>query len=208
MTRRGTWLNREKLAFLAAAAAMAAAGAYAALSRPEVPNPGEHRVARSAPGPLAVCLDAGGLADMAELLRGRDPFAIPPEGRLPEPPDGAKPKALIRPVPEPPPAGDDRSRREIKRPLRVYEVPVNFRAVLRTGEGEPCVVLKTKAGGENRRLVEGDVWPDINLRILRITMSSVLLQDDQTGERFLMRDLYGKKAAAGDRGPGAAAAGA
>jgi hypothetical protein len=76
---------------------------------------------------------------------------------------------------------------------------VDFRGIVATERGELYVLLKIKQTGENRRLVEGDIWPETGLRIVKITQASVLLENEK-GERFLMRDLYGRKAAASEGG--------
>jgi len=77
---------------------------------------------------------------------------------------------------------------------------VDFRGILATDSGELFVLLKVKQSGENRRLVEGDIWPETGLRIVKITQTSVLLENDK-GERFLMRDLYGRRTAPGAERP-------
>jgi hypothetical protein len=202
MVARTAWLRRERLAFAASALLLAAVGVYAVGSRPAVGDPGAHRTMRSAPRELGLFLEepgdvrdflAGGRANPFESLR---PDAGAPAGPAKE--DGpAKvqdtvPKDLFRPV-----KGDDVGRGQATR----LPVPVNFVAVVRAAGGEPCVVLKDRKTGENRRRVEGDNWPEINLRILRISMSSVLLEG-AGGERFQMLDLYGRKATGRD--PGAA----
>ena len=79
---------------------------------------------------------------------------------------------------------------------------MEFRGIVATEQGDLYVLLKIKLSGENRRLVEGDIWPETGLRIVKITQASVLLENEK-GERFLMRDLYGRKAASGDGSSGA-----
>jgi len=74
-----------------------------------------------------------------------------------------------------------------------YDVPVNFRAVVRSNDGRHFVVLETKSNFENRHLLEGDIWPETGLTIKKITLTTVLLENEK-GERFLMQDLYSRKA--------------
>ncbi len=78
-------------------------------------------------------------------------------------------------------------------------MPVNFKGIVGTDDGKLFVLLKVKQSGENRYLSEGDVWPETALSIKKITRTSVLLVNEK-GERFLMRDLYGKKAKPGKTG--------
>ncbi len=199
-------LNREKAVFLGTALSLGLAGLYAAALRPEIVDPGEHRVICQVPGRVAVCLpDPEAKADLA----GRNPFA-PWSGRRKkrqEPANdkggGAKEKA-----------GGDKTgtipdlealekltaklkhkqgTKEKERVPEAYDVPANFIGVHRPAGGRWRVVLKAKQNGENRGLDAGDVWPDLNLRIIRITSHSVLLENEK-GKRFLMRDLYGRRA--------------
>lgn len=79
-------------------------------------------------------------------------------------------------------------------------MPVYFKGVVRAQGGECQVLIKDKETGEYRRLAAGDMWPEHNLRILKITMQSVLLENEK-GERFLMRDVD-KPPAEDDNAPG------
>ena len=201
MLSKGSWLNRERLLFMGVAVALAAAGVYAVRSEPSFSDPGKHRVKTGAPGELNVGLDSLARSeDVNRFLEGPrpNPFSsylgstalVPPPPKPPRPP-------LPPPPPPPPPV-----RPPVTTAPKPYEVPVDFRGIVATEQGDLYVLLKIKLSGENRRLVEGDIWPETGLRIVKITQASVLLENEK-GERFLMRDLYGRKAASGDGASGA-----
>lgn len=210
MTASNAWLNREKLACLAVAAALAVVGAWAVWGRPEFPDPGEQRTARGAPGALRVTLDQP--EDLKASLAGdRDPFghqaaATPTESDRVK---GTKTKITVDAGVYPFPDVD----RGIKAgsnpgPIHPYQVPVNFMGVYRLAPSGECrVLLKGKRSGENRWLVAGDEWPETGLRVVRITESSVDLRNEK-GELFRMLDLYGRRAADGAQGLPARLAGA
>jgi hypothetical protein len=202
-----TWINREKTVFLGTFVALALAGSYALVSKPEFQDTGSQRVRQSAPGKMLVSLQVSRPGEMAEYLSGArpNPFAayVPPRIIAHVPPEipirpPVRPPRIDAPPP-PPPIGPPPT---VKPPTPVsttpsapkpYEVPVNFRAVVRTDDGRHFVVLETKKDFENRYLHEGDIWPETGLTIKKITLTSVLLENEK-GERFLMRDLYTKKA--------------
>jgi hypothetical protein len=197
MLAKGSWLNREKLAFLASAAALAGAVVYAIYSHPEVRDPGEHRVSRTAPPELNVGLDQLARTEgIDQFLAGArpNPFTYYTDSFVSRPPPDV-PRRTTMPPPPPPPPPPPAKPPPVTQP-KPYQVPVDFRGILATETGEMNVLLKIKQTGENRRLVEGDIWPETGLRIVKITQSSVLLENDK-GERFLMRDLYGRKTAPG-----------
>lgn len=199
-------LNREKLVFLGSALSLCMACAYALVTRPAFEGHGEHRVVCQVPGSVRVSLP-----DVQEApdLAGRNPFA-PWSGRRKPADDkrrGAKDKTgggkkvriphqeqldeLIRKL------KDKRRLEEKQRAPEAYEVPASFIGVHRPSGGQWRVVLRAKQDGENRGLDTGDVWPNLNLRIIRITSHSVLLENEK-GKRFLMRDLHGRRAARRD----------
>jgi hypothetical protein len=202
------WLNREKLVFMACFCVLGLSGVYTYTSRPDFDDPGRHRVAHGAPDTEIVNLDALRPGELENALAGtrHNPFATyvspvsvvhpkppgpkPPRPKPPKPPRPPKPPKPPRP-PKPPPT------RPVPTPTpttpKPYEVPVNFKGVVGTDDGRLFVLLKTKNSSENRYLSEGDVWPETGLTIVRITRTNVLLQNEK-GERFLMRDLYGRRA--------------
>jgi len=204
MLTKGSWLNREKLLFMGAAVALAAAGVYAVRSEPSFPDPGQHRVKTGAPGELNVGLDS--LARSEDINRFLDgprpnPFSSYTDRLVSRPTPPPKPPPPLPPPPPPPPRPPPPPPSNLK-PPKPYEVPVDFRGIVATERGDLYVLLKIKQSGENRRLVEGDIWPETGLRIVKITQASVLLENEK-GERFLMRDLYGRKAATGETPPDA-----
>ncbi len=203
-------LNREKLVFLGSALGLCMACAYALVGRPAFEGHGEHRVICQVPGSVRVSLpNDEGPPDLA----GRNPFAAWRERRekrgtlADDKRGGAKEKTgrdekgripdqkqldeLINRL------KDKQGTKAKQRVPEVYEVPADFIGVHRPSGGRWRVVLKAKQDGENRGLDAGDVWPNLNLRIIRITSHSVLLENKR-GKRFLMRDLYGRRAASRD----------
>ena len=185
-------LNREQLAFLAAACALAAAGVWAVSAGPGFPPAGEQRTGRSAPGELGTGLEALGRPEGADtfLVGHRDPFAryqeSPTIARSEEPKPRPQP-IPVRIVPPDPFATKTQAKSTVIKP---YQIPVNYQGIMVTND-ERHVVLKLKQNGQNRRLVEGDVWPEVGLRIVKITQNWVLLQDDKDGQLYKMRDAYG-----------------
>ena len=186
------WLNRERLVFLITAVALAATGAFFLESRPGFRPAGEHLVERRLPRKLN--FDPADFAKPKEIdTRGprANPFSryvdqsvMVPVGPGPLPPP-------IKPPPPPKPPKPPKPPDTAPAP-KPYQVPVDFRGILAADSGELFVLLKVKQTGENRRLVEGDIWPETGLRIVKITTVSVLLENDK-GERYLMRDLYTRK---------------
>ncbi len=200
MLGKGMWLNREKLVFLGTVACLTGVGSYSVVSEPGRSITGMHRMARPVPEKISISLETR----FSGAPSGPNPFA-PYVDRAPRispkppvnPPVGPKPPVVNKhprppkpPIPPKPPTPTP----TVPRPTtpRPYEVPVNFKGVVGIGDSKLYVLLKTKNSLENRYLSEGDIWPETGLRVVRITRSSVLLQNDK-GERFLMRDLYAKK---------------
>jgi hypothetical protein len=205
-------LNREKLVFLGTAAALCMAVAFALAHRPSFRDPGQHRVRIAVPARVEVRLPA----EDAELdLSGRDPFSRDAEQRSGRA-DGVGKRAAVsvrktRAVSlevlqaleqhrrgQGGAEGHRASAEQPSKEIKVYEVPANFRGVRRPSGGRWRVVLEDKHSGELRSLFEGDAWPNLNLRIIRITSDAVLLEK-QKGERVLMRDLYGRRVAGNRR---------
>ncbi|HOX08033.1 MAG TPA: hypothetical protein PK280_16665 [Planctomycetota bacterium] len=188
------------MAFIAGAALLALALLYAVHSLPDILDPGDHLVSRGAPGRLDVGLDAlAKTEDINNFLKGPrpNPFSTMGEAVVIPTPPTFQPKPVLKPptIPPPPPpvVKPPQPKPVVSRP-QPWQVPVDFRGIVATEAGDLNVLLKIKATGENRRLVEGDIWPETGLRIVKITQSSVLLENDK-GERFLMRDTYGSKLA-------------
>jgi hypothetical protein len=203
-------LNREKVFFLGSGLALCMAALYAA-STPELSEVGQHQVIASVPGRIEVALRA----DM-ERLGGPNPFAPYSEERRSEIGREAKlgdegreeqlGDRVVVPIPLPTPI-PEQDQREINRETRVprpYEVPASFRGVHRPSGGQWRVILEDKHTRELRSLLEGDVWPSLKLRIIRITSDSVLLKNSE-GKHYLMRGLHGRKSSgrARSRAPGA-----
>jgi hypothetical protein len=186
-------LNHEKLVFAGTLLALGLASGHALTSRPELRDVGTQRVALASPTRLRLAPASAGVLD---LSGERNPFA----SWSPRPgggssaagegaPDGGTTDAggkeeIVVPFPDVD-TGPVEPVEFWERP-RPYEVPASFRGVHRPSGGRWRVVLEAKRDGEYRSLFAGDAWPDLNLRILRISSSSVLLEDGE-GRRFLMR---------------------
>jgi len=201
----GARLNREKALCLAGLAALGLAGWHAAASRPGSRTLGEHRVVREAPASLSVALDEPG--DVQAFLGGaRNPFEACAEagpGDVPSDAAGHKQEKMeLGPLGGlTGPIGDSgvRGREKIDGGAgRSTELspPVSFVGVLRADDGAFFVGLRDRATGENRRLTEGDVWPELGLRIVKIGMSGVLLENEGHA-RFVIRDVYGRRTSGG-----------
>lgn len=207
--RTRMWLNRERALFLAALAALAGAVAYAVRSAPDFPPAGAQRALRRAPPEMNPGIDRLARSeDIARFLAGErpNPFAHWQEPRSAPPPRDPPrgPVTVVRRphIPRPP---RPRPVRPVTPPApKPYEVPVNFKGFMGAPDGSWYALLKVKTTGENRRLAEGDIWPETGLRIVKITQNSVLLENEK-GERFLMRDPYGRKALPGGDDAAAAA---
>jgi len=199
------WMNREKLVFAGSGAALLLASVYGALLRPCVSEAGRHRGTLGVPGPVSIELRA----DMG-VPGGPNPFA-PFKGSSPaeqKTADQAGEQGRDRadgdrfvPTPPDPPDLVGGNRREDHRTERIvtprpYEVPAGFRGVHRPSGGRWRVILEDKRSRKLRTFFEGDMWPSLKLRILRITSNSVLLSNHE-GKRFLMRDLYGQRSRTG-----------
>ncbi|MHC4917627.1 MAG: hypothetical protein ACYTGB_19295 [Planctomycetota bacterium] len=206
-------LNREKALFAGGLLGLCLACAWALARSPEACDPGSHRVRLSAPERLEVLLPAPGPLDVSG---GRNPF-----DRWHQPHTRSVRETGQRQDRQVDENGQRRRREEVLRALRewslrqqqrqqrqqqqqetvetgtrtarIWEVPASFRGVLRPPGGRWRVILEAKRGEETRSLFEGEVWPDLNLRILRITSDSVLLENVR-GKRFLMPDLYRSRA--------------
>ncbi len=202
----GARLNREKALFLAGAAFLACAGWYLVSSRPENRWPGEHRVAREAPAGLSVSLDAPG--DVGAFLGGAR--ANPFSGRAEAAPADTASQAIHKknegaglgqlggvtgPIGGSGGKVKEKNDGGAGRPTEL-PLPVSFVGVLRADDGAFFVGLRDRMTGETRRLVEGDVWPELGLRILKISMSGVLLENEGHA-RFVMRDFYGRRTSGG-----------
>jgi outer membrane biosynthesis protein TonB len=209
MLAKSTWLNREKLIFFLTTVCLAGAAGYSVFSEPEQIVPGGHRMPQHVPQAIEINLDTRFESEryaanpFTPYRKPRPKEPVKPVKPLPgpKPPEVHKPPKPPKPPrpPRPPtPAPKPAPRPTAPKP---YEVPVNFKGVVGTGDGKLYVLLKTKDSLENRYLSEGDIWPETGLTIVRITHTSVLLQN-QKGERFLMRDLYAKKPRAGVTGAG------
>lgn len=200
MASRTVSINREKTFFLLAVAGLVGVFVLLAGSRPSFNPPGQQRTEFAAPPEVDI---SGGHVAEANPA-GRNPFTrwvdpgsgVRPPVRIHHPTGPVTPVAPPPPPPPPPPPGPTTVK------PKPYEVPVSFTGVYEPPEGgELCVLLKDKRTGERRRLVRGDMWPEINLRIVEISKSSVLLENEK-GERFLMRDLLGRRSGGEDQGPG------
>jgi hypothetical protein len=209
-------LNREKMVFLGSLLGLGMACSWALARRPSVTDPGAHRVRLSAPAGFEVTLPAPGHLDTSG---GRNPFdpwrASRSGGRRTE---RTAERGTVADRDEEVDAGEalrglrafTRRRQAAKErqashggTARIWEIPARFRGVLRPIGGRWRVILEEKGGAETRSLFVGEVWPDLNLRILRITSDSVLLENER-GKRFLMPDLY-RSRAEGGRGDSAQA---
>jgi hypothetical protein len=192
-------LNREKTVFLGSFAALALAAGYAALSGPGARDVGEERVGTTAPGRIGVALCPARADELELWLGGPNPYAPARKDTGSQRAGAGRSEERVQgdrrdvPPPPPPPDPQDGDRRRKPVDVAIYEVPVDFRAVMRGDDGRHLVVLETKSERENRHLREGDVWPETGLTIVKVTMTSVLLENGR-GERFLMRDLYARKA--------------
>lgn len=193
------FLSRERLAFLAAACALAAAGVWAVLSLPVFRPCGEQRIGRPAPGePLRGLEALEGTGDASRLLAGArgNPFGRCVESSVPAGDDEPRPRTeSVKTSTVPDGLFPIRTQSE-PTVIKPYQVPVNFRGIMVTGD-ERYILLKVKHNGENRRLVEGDIWPEINLRVVQITRDWVLLREEKTGTLYKMRDAYGRRPGAG-----------
>ncbi len=194
------WINREKLVFVGSGAALCLAAAYSVVLQPSIGKTGKHRVTIGVPESIGVELRV----DMGDPA-GPNPFApyvkrSVIEGKVKDGVavnndngDGDVKENIV----PPPPDLDTTSKQEEKGTekvvdVRPYDVPANFRGVHRPSGGKWRVILEDKRSRRLRTFFEGDVWPSLKLRILRITSNSVLLRNDE-GKRFLMRDLYGQR---------------
>jgi hypothetical protein len=202
------WFNREKLVFLGSGVALCFAAFYAASARPAVIRVGAHRAPRGVPGPISVRLQTE-----IDPIGGENPFAPPARRRetrelggrnrgragarendrdnLEEILKGLKGRGR--------PADRERGPEEAKEP-RPYELPANYRGTYRPEGGRWRVILQDKRTRELRSLFEGDLWPSLKLRIIRITSDSVLLTNEQ-GRRYLMRGWSGRRSAGRASGP-------
>ena len=186
------WLNRERLIFLIVLAGLAAAGVFFIGSAPDFKPAGEHRVDRKLPRKLN--FDPADFARPKEIdARGArvNPFARYVDQTVMGPVNPGPLPVALRPPPPPKPPKPPKPP-DTAPPPKPYQVPVDFRGILAADNGDLFVLLKVKQTGENRRLSEGDLWPETGLRIVKITTVSVLLENDK-GEKFLMRDLYTRK---------------
>ncbi len=209
-------LNREKMVFLGSLLGLALACSWTLARRPEVTDPGAHRVRLSAPASFTVTLPAPGQLDTsgwrnpfdtwrAPLSGGRGTERTADRGTVADRDAGDGADEVLRGLRDftrRQQAAEER-RTSIRRTGRIREIPASFRGVLRPIGGRWRVILEEKGGAETRSLFEGEVWPDLNLRILRITSDSVLLENER-GKRFLMPDLY-RSRAEGSRGDSAQA---
>jgi hypothetical protein len=195
MRTRTASLNGEKTFFLLSAAGLAAVLILLAGSRPLFDASGPQRTERGVP--REVDLGAGRLADPDPA--GRDPFS-----RAADRQEDREEKKLTDPIRKDRvlslPSPVDPTRKEGPGPQprpEPYRVPVNFMGVYGPpGGGELYVLLRDKRTGERRRLVRGEMWPEIDLRIVAIDWNSVLLENEK-GKRFLMRDLMDRRPAGG-----------
>jgi len=80
--------------------------------------------------------------------------------------------------------------------------PVRLKAVVQAERGERFVSLQDRQTGEYRRLAVGGLWPEHGLRILAITKDDVLLRNDATRERILLRDAAEEPGAPAPAGRG------
>jgi len=94
-------------------------------------------------------------------------------------------KPPVRPKPTTPPTPT--ATPEAKPPRKAYELPVNFVGVF-IKEDERYALLKDKQTDTYLRLVEGEEYPDLKIKVVRVTKSSVILENEE-GKRFMLRDL-------------------
>ncbi len=196
----GSWLNREKVCFFGCAGIALIFAVKGVIAIPSLPSVGEHRSKIKVPGEMVAHLQKPGKQDLRNALAGdrQNPFAAyvyrrngtttvtKPKHPVPIP----KPPFFVPPPPVPVPIPPVTTTRHPTTP-KAYQVPVSFVGVSRVN-GRPAVYLKVKSSGEDRVLHDGDIWPDTGLTIVKITFTSVLLENEKK-DQFLMRDLYARK---------------
>jgi hypothetical protein len=197
----GSWFNREKVCFFGCAGIALIFAVKGAVAVPSLPSVGEHRSKIKVPGVLVAHLQKPGKQDLRKALVGdrQNPFTayvrrstggtttIKPKDPRPIP----HPPVFVPPPPIPIPPVSVPRRPVPDRSPKAYQVPVSFVGVSRV-KGRPAVYLKVKSTGEDRVLHDGDIWPDTGLTIVKITFTSVLLENEKK-DQFLMRDLYARK---------------
>ena len=210
-------LNKEKAVFVAASALMVWASVYLVHSEPALPGLGDQRVKEEAAPRLAPVELTSKQPLSAYLIGARgNPFAFkegryvvsgieravervvtaktqPPRRptRRPSRPKRPEPKKVdpgkppTRPKPkETKPAAAPKDPGPVKKP---YELPVNFAGVF-FKDDERYALLQDKQNDTYLKLAEGQEYPDLKIKVVKVTKSSVILENDE-GKRFLLRDL-------------------
>jgi len=213
------WLNLEKGIFLSAALAMLVVGyTYQRVPttrqwgapRCDEPAPEVNPVSLEAPPPLPGFL-AGGRgspfseSDRIELRARRSLPAVSPP---PPPPRKPKPKvATPMKPPPPPPKKETRPPEKIpaKKP-KPYDLPVNLVGRVKVGDVDSRTVFVVKEDGRYVAVREGQDLPGLGVRLVRATKSIVIVENEK-GQRFRLDDLLRARAAAeeaagGDGGDG------
>lgn len=214
------WINQEKAAFCTGAAWLLLVGLrYQAApsldewgpQRTDVPPPEEGYVSLAAPPPLAEFLagDRGNPFSDVERRTAFQPKPLPRYKR-PKPPAPRRPPrpAKIKPPP-PPPAPKPPPKQEPPKPAekpKPYDLPVRVVGrfeVSRLGAGSSGVrtVFAVKEDGRYIAVKEGDELPGLGVRVIRATKSVVIVENEK-GQRFRLNDLLRSRASAEAGGGG------
>jgi hypothetical protein len=203
------WINLEKAAFLAAAALLAAGGVAFHVT-PEVPRHGPALTATAPGAPPSVELEAP--PPLGSFLAGSrgNPFAEPetrtvyrprrlPRVPRPRPPRPKPAPSVVKPPPPPPRPGSDKPLVATPKP---YDLPVRLVGRYEVGGRGGRTVFVVKEDGSYISAAEGEELPGLGVRIVSATKSVVIVENEK-GQRFRLMDLLRARAVAGGEGGGA-----
>lgn len=200
------WLNREKAAFLAAAAWLLLAG-ISFQSVPRTRDWGPPRVTDAGREPPAVSLEPP--PPLGEFLAGargnpfseparalasssRRPLPVVREERAPV--EVRKPEP--RPQPTPPPTPKPVEAKPVEKP-KPYELPVRAVGRISVGGADGRTVFVVKEDGRYLAVKEGEELPGLGVKLVSAT-KNVIIVENEKGARFRLTDLLRAKAASGE----------
>ncbi len=216
------WMNREKAVFSGGAAWLLWMGLlYQAApslrewgpQRTDVPPPESRYVSLEAPPPLMEFL-AGDRGNPFSDIERRTAFQEKPLPRYkrPKPPAPRRPprppKIAPPPPPPPPPKPPVEAKQEPAEKPKAYDLPVRVVGrieVRRLGVGhiwgvsgsDSRTVFAVKEDGRYIAVREGEELPGLGVRLIRATKSVVIVENEK-GQRFRLNDLLRAGAGGGD----------